>query len=97
MKPTMFDRQQTLLMTTTEVKTLYHFTSKRAASKIATQGLKANWVLEVPKELFEEMRGVFLTDNPQLPPIYSSSAEYRFRDRYPNFRRAARALAKHVS
>ena len=54
MKPTIVDRQQTLLMTTNEVKTLYHFTSKRAAKKIVTQGLKANWVLEVPKNSSEK-------------------------------------------
>jgi hypothetical protein len=78
MKPTMFNRQQTLLMTTNEVKTLYHFTSKWAASKIVTQGLKANWVSNLPKKLVGQMEGVWLTDNPQLPPMYSSYAEYRF-------------------
>src|SRR5882672_4611513 len=69
--------QQTLLATTNATRTLYHFTSKRAASKIVAQGLRANWVLDMPKELIGAMRGVWLTDNPQLPPKFSASAEYR--------------------
>jgi hypothetical protein len=76
MANTTSNHQQTLLATTNG-RTLYHFTSKRAASKIVKQGLKANWVLDMPKELIGTMRGVWLTDNPQLPPKFSASAEYR--------------------
>lgn len=60
-----------------ESRTLYHFTSNRAAKKIARQGLKSIWVTDMPKELAGEMRGVWLTDDPQLPPKYSRSAEQR--------------------
>jgi hypothetical protein len=62
---------------TTQTVTLYHFTSKRAARRILAQGLRANWVLDMPAELVGNMRGVWLTDDPQLPPKYSKSAESR--------------------
>ena len=71
------NHQQTLLATNHVAKTLYHFTSKRAAKAILTQGLRENWVLDMPKEVFGMMRGVWLTDDSQLPPKFSTSAECR--------------------
>lgn len=56
---------------------LYHFTSKRAAKKIALQGLKLNWVTDMPHDVIRPMRAVWLSDSPTMSPIYSKSAEVR--------------------
>jgi hypothetical protein len=71
------DLTHRVLMTALQGRTLYHFTSNGAAKKIAAKGLKSNWVLDMPREALGMMRGVWLTDDPQLPPKYSRSAERR--------------------
>jgi hypothetical protein len=77
-------RQLTLLASTNATRTFYHFTSSKAATKIVNQGLKANWVTDMPKEHIGPMRGVWLTDNPRLPPMFSRSAEYRIEVAIPH-------------
>jgi hypothetical protein len=62
-----------------QARTLYHFTSKQAVPKIFAEGLKTNPVLDMPQELVGKMKGVWLTVNPEMPPLFSYSAEYRFK------------------
>jgi hypothetical protein len=66
-------------MAKNDARTLYHFTSRQALPKIFAVGLKAKPFSDWPEEVIGRMKGVWLTTNAQMPPIFSSYADFRIK------------------
>jgi hypothetical protein len=77
MRKTVSAQQPSRSMAKNEARILYHFTSRQALPKIFSIGLKAQPVLDWPEDLVGKIKSVWLTVNPEMPPLFSSYAEYR--------------------
>lgn len=55
----------------------FHFTSKRAVPKILSVGLKAQPISDWPEQVVGAIKGVWLTLNPEMSPLFSTYAEHR--------------------